>query len=367
MSGSARSEYVIVGGGLVGACVAEELADAGADVLVLDAGGEPGHATTKAAGVAVPSLRYATDPAFHRWLTRARSGLDGDIARLEPLHGAFSLPRPVLRLLREEDVAALPEGLRAAAGAPASSGDVDRLAPGLRLRAGERPYLLEDGLSVDGPAYLHAVQAAAIAAGAKWWQERHVSGFEEGPDGITVRCSDGTDAAARRLVITAGAWTGRLTGVPVSPQRGQLVLLDAPDLALGCIVSGRLYVAPLPDGGVLVGATEESAGFDDRTTAGSVAGVLAFGLRTLPSLASATVVEPRAGLRPVSGTGRPVVGRVPGHQRVYVAAGHAGHGLISARVTARGLAAGLLRGDWDGLPEDFCPGVAGVTGLAGRG
>jgi glycine oxidase len=50
-----------------------------------------------------------------------------------------------------------------------------------------------------------------------------------------------------------------------------------------------------------------------------------------------------------------------------VSAGHAGHGLISARATAQGMAAGLEYGDWSGLPEDFCPReAASVPSATGR-
>ncbi|HEY6797964.1 MAG TPA: FAD-dependent oxidoreductase [Kineosporiaceae bacterium] len=354
MSTSTRCEYVVVGGGLLGACLAEELAGQGREVLVLDAGSHPGHATGVAAGVAVPSLRYAKDEAFHGWLARAGATLEADIARLEPQHGAFSLTRPVLRLLRAADLAALPGC--AAIGEPATSADLDTLVPGLVLRPDEQPWLMPGGLSVDGPAYLRAVRSSAIAAGTLWWQQRQVTGLHEREDGVGVYCADGTSIDADRVVVTAGAWTGKLTGVPVTPQRGQLVLLRAPAVQLRCIVSSRLYLAPTPDGGLLAGATEERAGFDDRTTAGSVAGILGFAMRALPQLADATVVAARAGLRPVSATGRPLVGRVPGRSRVYVASGHAGHGLVSARATAQGAASGLLHGAWHTLPEEFCPG-----------
>ncbi|HEY6795233.1 MAG TPA: FAD-dependent oxidoreductase [Kineosporiaceae bacterium] len=365
---SDRVDLVLVGGGLVGACLAEELAHGGARVVVLDAGDRPGHATGRAAGVAVPSLRYATDETFHPWLTLARSALVDDIARLEPIHGRFSLAQPVLRLLLPQDVEALPEGpARQAAGVPASDAELAQLAPGLQVRGDEQPYLLPDGLSVNGPAYLQAAQAAALRAGVTWSQGRQVVSLDETADGVVVHCADGTAVSADRVVVTAGAWTGTLTGLPIRPQRGQLVLLEAPEVTLGCIVSGRLYVAPLPNGGLLVGATEEEAGFDERCTAGSVAGVLAYALRRFPGLASATVVEPRAGLRPVSDTGRPIVGRVPGRQRVYLAAGHAGHGLISARATARGAVAGLLHGDWDQVPDDFCPRAAAPVTAAAAG
>jgi glycine oxidase len=356
MSGTHACDLVVVGGGLVGACLAEELATREADVIVLDARGEPGHATGKAAGVAVPSLRYLLDEAFYGWLSRGQAALEHDLARLEPANGVFSLTQPVMRLLTAGDVAALPaHRLTASIGRPAEETEVAALAPGLRIPEDRQPYLVERGLTVRGISYLQAVRRAAIGAGARWLQERKVTQIREGESGVEVTCTDGTQVTADRAVVTAGAWTGKLVDVPVVPQRGQLVLLDATRSQLDCIVSGRHYLAPLPGGGLLVGATEEDAGFDESSTAGSVAGLLAFALRLLPGLASATVLENRSGLRPVTPTGYPVTGRAPGQRRVYVAAGHAGHGLISARLTAQGMAAGLEGGDWTGLPEEFCP------------
>ncbi len=355
MPSSHHYDFILVGGGLVGACLAEELAAGGASVLVADSGAEPGHATARAAGVAVPSVRYAGDE-FYDWLVTAREALAEDIARLEPGHGPFSVARPIVRLLGADDLQALPGGPGdPAAGQPLDDGALDALAPGIRLPAGRRPFLMEDGLLVNGQAYLRAVCAAAASAGAHWHQDVTVGAVEEDGDGMLARYTDGSTVRAGRVVLTAGAWTGRLAWeVPVTPQRGQLAVLGSA-AGLDCILSGRLYLSPLPGGGLVVGATEENAGFTDHCTAGSAAGLLAYAVRTLPALADAAVTELRAGLRPHSRTGRPVVGRVPGHQRLYAAAGHAGHGLISSRLTGRGLAAGLLRGDWDQLPERFCP------------
>ncbi len=356
MSDARNCDVVVVGGGLVGACLAEELAAAGRKVVVLDAGPEPGHASGKAAGVAVPSLRYLLDPQFYRWLAEGQSALTADLQRLEPEHGSFSRVQPVMRLLTEADVAAV-SGLEqaSAAGDPVDEAEVARLAPGLRIPEDRRPYVVDGGLTVRGTSYLQAVRTAAVRAGVDWQQGRSASAIEESGTGAQVRCLDGTRFAADRVVVTAGAWTGQLVDVPVVPQRGQLVLLDISGLPLNCIVSARHYLAPLPGGGLLVGATEEDAGFDERSTAASVTGVLAFALRLMPGLGAAAVLENRAGLRPVTATGYPVAGRAPGYRRVYVAAGHAGHGLLTARVTARGMVAGLERGDWNALPESFCP------------
>jgi glycine oxidase len=355
MSTSVRYDFVLIGGGLVGACLAEELAAGGASVQVIDAGTEPGHATARAAGVAVPSLRYAGGE-FYQWLLAARRALASDIARLEPGHGTFTLARPIVRLLAEADLTALARGADdVAAGQPISADAFGALAPGARIPDGRRPFLVADGLLVNGQAYLRAVYEAATASGVRWRQDGTVHTVQDDESGVLIGCTDGTTTRADRAVLTAGAWTGLLAPrIPVVPQRGQLAVL-ASAAGLNCILSGRLYLSPLPGGGLVVGATEEDAGFADHCTAGAAAGLLGYAVRTMPGLASAEVRELRAGLRPRSGTGLPLVGRVPGHRRLFAAAGHAGHGLISARLTAQGLAAGLLRGDWDELPGQFCP------------
>ncbi|GAA2906193.1 glycine oxidase ThiO [Streptosporangium fragile] len=348
-----RYDFALVGGGIVGACLAEELAGAGASVTVLDAGAEPGHATNRAAGVAVPSLRYLADPELYGWLQWGRGRLAADIDRLEPAHAPFSVPSPILRALRTVDV----EAVAAHLDAPGHGEwiEVEKLAsvaPGLRLPA-DRHYLFDRaGLMVDGRRYLAAVHHNCLAAGVRWRQ------------GVTVAAADGgelrTSAGAvhaDRVVVTAGAWSaaaGLAGGAPVYPQRGQLAVLRT-GADLTCILSSAFYLAPGVNGGVVVGATEEDAGFDDRCTVAGISRLLRFAATAMPELADASPVELRAGLRPASRTGRPLVGRVPGHDRLYLAAGHAGHGLLSARGTAEGLAAGLVRDDWDALPESFCP------------
>ncbi|MDT0343606.1 NAD(P)/FAD-dependent oxidoreductase [Streptomyces litchfieldiae] len=355
---SVRYDLAVVGGGLVGACLAEELARGGARVLVLDAGTTPGHASARAAGVAVPPLRYAADREFFDWLNEAGGTLRSDIDRLGAAgHRDLTTPVPLLRLLDPGQLDAHTAGGGPSPGAPLTAAETAALLPGARLPDGHH-VLRAEGLMVDGPAYLRAVCAAAVGAGVHWWQDAEVGLVEEGPpgSGVLVACADGRRAEADRVVLAAGAWTGLLSAgrVPVGPQRGQLAVLNGP-VQPRCVLSSRLYLAPLPAGGTVVGATEEDVGFDLACTAAGIARLLAFAIRSLPALGSAPLRETRAGLRPVSGTGRPVVGRIPGSRRTYVASGHGGFGLLTARGTARGAAAGLLCADWDALPPAFCP------------
>ncbi|MFD7368780.1 NAD(P)/FAD-dependent oxidoreductase [Nocardiopsis alba] len=350
-----RYDVALVGGGIVGACLAEELAGTGARVLVLDAGEEPGHATARAAGVAVPSLRYLDDPEFYAWLSLGQEALTGDIRRLEPGHGEFSVRSPLIRMLRRDDADLVRSLLPEDSGARWSTAD-QLSSDGFRLPE-DRHYLVDrNGLMVDGSRYLRAVRASALSSGVEWLQGTTVSALEPDATGVRVLTPD-TERRADRVVVTAGAWSGLpgLTShVPVTPQRGELVRLGGVEPP-PWILSSAHYLAPDTEGGVIVGATEENAGFDTSPTVAGTSRLLRYALALAPHYAGAVPLALQAGLRPVTPTGRPLVGRVPGQDRVLVAAGHAGHGLLSARLTARGLTAAMDRGEWDGLPFSFCP------------
>ncbi|MGW6424847.1 NAD(P)/FAD-dependent oxidoreductase [Nocardia sp. NPDC055053] len=351
-SPSVSHDFAIVGGGIVAACLADELATTGASVVVFDAGTTAGSATARAAGVAVPSLRYLSDREFYQWLCTARESLDSDIAILEPESGPFSMARPILRALRRTDADQYATRLADVDGTWVEHAELGEIAPGLTLPESRR-YVLSDGLMVDGAGYLRAVRDRALARGVTWLQGTDVRELSEDTAGVSVRTGNGM-YRADRAVVAAGAWSSSLGAPAVRPQRGQMIRLRT-EVELPVIFSSALYLAPAIGGGVLVGATEEDTGFDEKVTAGGLSGLLSFATAAMPALADAELAELRAGLRPVTDTGRPIVGALPERSRLFVCAGHAGHGLLSARATAVGLVAGLAEDDWDSLPYSMCP------------
>ncbi|MGW3149927.1 NAD(P)/FAD-dependent oxidoreductase [Streptomyces sp. NPDC001177] len=356
-SPSSLPDFALVGGGLVGACLAEELSSRGASVLVLDSGTEPGHATNRAAGVAVPSLRYLGDREFYDWLRTAKRDLDADMARLEPEYGAFGVARPILRALRETDATTYGEVLDAiGVGAWVDGDELASAAPGLKLPPSRRYLLDEDGLMIDGRRYLDSVRRRCLDQGVTWQQGCTVREVSAEQAAVAVR-TDGGTVHADRVVITAGAWSsgkGLAESTGIRPQRGQMAVLRTEE-NLSCILSSAYYLAPGVGDDIIVGATEEDAGFADHVTTQGIGHLLRFATTAMPGLGDSVPVELRAGLRPVSGTGRPLVGALPGHERIFVSAGHAGHGLLSARCTGKGLATGLVDDDWDALPYSMCP------------
>jgi glycine oxidase len=98
--------------------------------------------------------------------------------------------------------------------------------------------------------------------------------------------------------------------------------------------SESCYIVPWADGTVLVGATVEDAGFDQRATVAGVQGLLEAACRLLPSAGQATFVAARAGLRPSTPDGLPFIGRSPVHPGIVYATGHYRNGVLLTPLTA---------------------------------
>lgn len=105
-----------------------------------------------------------------------------------------------------------------------------------------------------------------------------------------------------------------------------------------------MYFVPWSDGTIYVGATSEEVGFDERTTAAGIAGLLAATAALTPGLAQATFVEARAGLRPGTADTLPFIGPSAALPGLIYACGHFRNGALLAPLTAA-LVAQAVAGD----------------------
>jgi glycine oxidase len=209
-------------------------------------------------------------------------------------------------------------------------------------------YHLPEMGQVRNPRHIKALIAACSQRGVQLRPGTPAFGFQrDGNRIIAVETSAGP-LAAGQFVVSGGAWSGRLleTGgvpVPVRPMRGQIVLLALEPCPIRQVINvGPRYLVPRGDGRILVGSTEEVAGFDKRTTAAGVGGLIEFAVQVVPALAYATVERSWAGLRPQSADGLPYLGRAPVIDNLYVAAGHFRAGLQLSPITATVMAQLLL-------------------------
>ena len=147
--------------------------------------------------------------------------------------------------------------------------------------------------------------------------------------------------SAGRFLVATGAWTdGLLESVGVRlgvrPVRGQIALLQTDDARpRPVLLQGKRYLVPRTDGRVLVGSTEEDAGFDARPTAAAIAGLLAFAAELVPSLAGAAAGALLGGPAPGSPDGLPFLGPAPDFANLFVAAGHYRAGIQLSPGTGR--------------------------------
>jgi glycine oxidase len=204
---------------------------------------------------------------------------------------------------------------------------------------------------VDNVQVCEALAAAAVRRGVRLTYNCEVERVEvaAGGRGATVHARDGRGGRreAGLLLLTAGAWSGAIPGLPplpVRPVRGQIVRLTAISWPWRGIVRDReLYAVRRGEGSLLVGSTLEEAGFDANVTASAVRQLLEWARRLFPGLASAPIEAVWAGLRPATPDGMPLLGRLPGLP-VLVAAGHHRNGIVLAPWTAREVARLVARG-----------------------
>jgi glycine oxidase len=91
---------------------------------------------------------------------------------------------------------------------------------------------------------------------------------------------------------------------------------------------------PWPDGSLLVGATVEDVGFDERSTVAGVRDLLDAAGDLLPGAWQASLEGVRVGLRPATADHLPLLGPLAQHPRIILSTGHYRNGVLLAPYTA---------------------------------
>lgn len=126
------------------------------------------------------------------------------------------------------------------------------------------------------------------------------------------------------------------------PIRGQMLLLQCERFNEPFVFNlGNRYLISRGDSMVLAGSCEEEVGFDSSTTEDEIDKIRQFASGLSPELANAKEIQRWAGLRPMTFDGFPMIGRVPNHDQLFVAAGHYRSGIHFAPATAVAMADAL--------------------------
>ena len=288
-----RFDIAVVGGGLLGRCLAWRASRAGARVVLYDAGSYRGEnsAGWVAAGMIAPTTEAIDVEAeivsmgkhslslWPRWLAELP----------EPV---FYRNNGTLLLWHREDAGEAVRAQRkfAAQQLPIKqidSGRTGELEPALGTRFPEALYVPNEA-QVDNRAFLKAVSIALAEAGVECHWETFVQDGALLDAGIVVDCRG---MGAKR------DWA-KLRGV-----RGEIVRLHSPEIELRHMLRllhprCPVYIVPRAEGKLVVGATSIES--DDRSPA-SVRGVLELltsAYSVLPALAEARILEFNTQVRP---------------------------------------------------------------------
>jgi glycine oxidase len=355
---------IVIGGGIVGCAVAYELASRGASVTIVEARGVGRGATQASAGILSPYIEGHDQGALLEVGVRSLDMYKSFVARAVADSGRsvfFEKAGTLEVALSDESVGDLRSARASldARGVRASLLDARAAheAEPLLTDSVQAALHVPDHAFVAAPQLVVALAEAAKARGASFVTAA-VGRVRPASGGLAVETDQGA-LRAESVVLAAGSWSGTIEipgvpALPVRPVRGQLIRLAWRGTPLRHTTWGaRCYLVPWPDGTVLVGATVEEAGFDERTTAAGVRDLLDAACELVPNAWGAGFVDARAGLRPASPDGLPIVGasaRVPG--LVYATA-HYRTGVLLAPLTAH-LVASLVLG---GAPD---PALAGL-------
>ncbi|MFF9143602.1 NAD(P)/FAD-dependent oxidoreductase [Streptomyces sp. NPDC014861] len=383
----ARTELCVLGAGVMGSTLAYWLARDGRRPVVLDRNPAPAMGSSgRNAGrmiqggnlqhaPAVEKFGHAEALAIYRATLRNQDLLD-EVTEREGLGGTRFTTAKIDLAVSEDEALELERTADAltADGIAAAWLDADgvRRAFGTELSDDVIGGLHKpDQDAVHSVAYVRGIAAAAVRHGAEFCLGVTATTVEPHGGRWLVRTDAGT-VEADQVVVALNAWTPRL--LPeldpfITPVRGQLVQtapvpFRIPQWGLD---RGLLYGGQAPDGSLLVGGLRNTVpgrdegiavepGANTPLFAPDLADRLADALPALlPEARGAEVVRAWSGVMAFTPDRRPLVGRWPGAEGLWVMAAFNGHGMPYSQIVPQQLAERMAGGDGGHIPLTFDP------------
>src|SRR5262245_15999943 len=352
---SKPSDIIVIGAGVVGCAIADELAQRGASVEIVDERPVGMGATQASAGVLAPYIETREGHPLLDLTARSLALYKDFVERAVAESGV-----PVAYQRNGTMTVAADEAewtVLQASAAFLSRCDVSCSLLDTAAVKAEEPHfadialgalLIEDHGFVGANDLTRALVASARRRGAQLIEQSRVRRVSAQGDDLIVETDRGT-LTADAVVIAAGSWSGEIgiNGVtarlPVRPVRGQLLYLNWTGAPMRRVIwTHRCYFVPWDDGTLLVGATMEEAGFDERVTVAGVRDLLESACELIPHVWSAGFRGARVGLRPGTPDDLPVIGMSASVPNLFYATGHYRNGVLLAPLTAQLVADALL-------------------------
>lgn len=359
-------DLLVIGAGIAGAATAMFAARHGMDVVVLDrsapnsqaSGGNAGSLHVQLLSWDFGSKAMAGGSPAQRTLPLQRDSVALWKALEAELGADFEIVSTGGLMVAEDEAQA--SFLRDKAAAEQAVGidtrvigrqELAELAPAISERMVVAAYCAAEG-KINPLKATPVIVAEAMRAGARFHAGHQVEAIISSGGHYEVRSAAGGTIRARRIVIAAGGWSrqlGRMLGVelpisgaplqmlvtePIRPILKQLVAHADRHLTMKQASNGNLII-----GGAWTAGANPATGYS-RVLSASIEGNLFVAERTVPAMAGLHLLRSWAAMN-INIDGAPLLGPLPGHPNVLVAATANGYtlGPMMGRLTAD-LAAG---------------------------
>ena len=336
-----RVDIAIIGGGLVGAAIAHGLRDLGPRLALLDEGdvahraarGNFGLVWVQGKGWGMPAYGAWTQASAREWPRLAAAlfelvGIDVALRQSGGVHVCLSQQELDARahrlwaLVAQRGFPECPIEVLDRADVAAKIGEV-----GPDVAGGTWCPL--DG-DCNPLRLLRALHASVALAGVVRLPDHRVTRIEPVADGFELTTAHGR-LRSERLVLAAGLGNATLAPMvglhaPVTPNKGQIIALERVPQFLRVPLS---TLRQTDEGTVLIGDSQQDAGFDESLDLGVLSVMAQRAVRTFPFLRDVRAVRAWAALRVMSPDGFPIYTRHRGaslvtcHSGVTLAAVHA--------------------------------------------
>lgn len=343
-----QTDFLIVGGGVIGLTSARVLLQSGYRVTLVERGTVGREASWAGGGILSPLCPWDYQEAVTRLAQRGMNMFSETAAALHAFTGIDPEYQRSGMLLLPPYQAGLARQWCAQHQIALQPVKLDEYLPD-QQGAG---LLLPEVAQVRNPRLLYALRKCVEMLGGIILEQHEAQKFEiSGERVIALQTTQGKFGAAA-YIVAAGAWSKNLLGenalnMDIRPIRGQILLFkfDTPPFQQ-ILLKENLYFIPRRDGHVLVGSTLEDVGFDKSTTVEARDSLLRRVREIFPDWRELMPVQHWAGFRPGSPDNIPTIGRHPRYDNLYANSGHFRYGVTMSLASAE-----LLLNEIEGKPQ----------------
>src|SRR5690625_2964922 len=357
------AEVAIIGGGIVGSCIAYYVAKAGMDCMLIERQDIASGTSSKCDGnISIVDK----DPGYDSQMSLVSQELTVDLT--EELHLPFEYrdSGSILVCDTEEEYEAAREWVNIQREAGLKFNLLDR-----QDIKEESPYFADDipgGLECETDSlinpymFCYSLIDRAVANGLKLRTFSEVRNIEKKGDEFHIDTTSGT-YIAKKVINAAGVWApfiGEMVDIdiPITPRKGHILVgaRQKPIMMRNVMEFGylmnkfererivdditakygvALVLEPTENQNFLLGSSREFVGYDDRIDINVVNTIARRALRFFPKLDDIRIIRSYTGFRPFTEDHLPIVSEVEEVPGFYIAAGHEGDGISLATVTGK--------------------------------